>query len=77
MALNNDLIEEFEILCLFDLSSRQHGIKVHEQTATKTHITATKRLHNKGLVEQSDGGYLTPLGLTAAEHAQALLKLLN
>ena len=30
-----------------------------------------------GLVTQADGGYLTSLGLDAAEHAQALLTILR
>ncbi len=35
------------------------------------------RLHQKGLISAADGGYLTSLGLDAAEHAQALLTILN
>ena len=40
-------------------------------------IAATQRLYDKGLVTQKDGGYLTPLGLEAAEHAQTLLTVLT
>jgi uncharacterized protein (TIGR02647 family) len=35
-----------------------------------------KRLHAKGLITQVDGGYLTDLGIKAAEHAQTLLLML-
>jgi len=34
-------------------------------------------LHAKGLIDQPDGGYLTSLGLDAAEHAQVLLNILK
>jgi uncharacterized protein (TIGR02647 family) len=40
-------------------------------------IAATKRLHNKGLITQEDGGYLTHLGLEAAERAQAIMDILK
>jgi uncharacterized protein (TIGR02647 family) len=51
------------------------GIKVHK-SAGKTAIDATKRLHRKDLITLADGGYLTHLGMEAAEHAQALLAIL-
>ena len=54
----------------------QHGIKVHK-TADQQVIDAVQRLFAKGLITQADGGYLTSLGLDAAEHAQALLTILN
>jgi uncharacterized protein (TIGR02647 family) len=34
-------------------------------------------LHKKGLITQSDGGYLTNLGLEAAEHAESLCRILQ
>jgi uncharacterized protein (TIGR02647 family) len=34
-------------------------------------------LFAKGLITQQDGGYLTPLGQQAAEHVQALVRLLT
>jgi len=33
-------------------------------------------LHEKGLITQVDGGYLTDLGRKAAEHSQALTTIL-
>ena len=77
MPLTPDAIEEIEILLLFDLSSHQQGIKVHAHSASHTDIEATKRLFNKGLITQSDGGYLTAVGLHAAEHAQGLVQILH
>lgn len=76
MSITPDLIEELEILALFNLATTEEGIKVHK-TAVPTAIEATKRLHAKGFITQSDGGYLTSLGLHAAEHLQALLTVLK
>jgi uncharacterized protein (TIGR02647 family) len=76
MRFSPEIIEEISILSLFDLSSTQAGIKVHK-TAAASEIDATQRLHDKGLVTQPDGGYLTALGLEAAEHTDALLRILK
>ena len=38
---------------------------------------AITRLHEKGLISEADGGYLTSLGIDAAEHAQGLLTILS
>ncbi|NNG14717.1 MAG: TIGR02647 family protein, partial [Gammaproteobacteria bacterium] len=35
-----------------------------------------KRMYEKGLLTQADGGYLTDLGREAAEHAQIALTIL-
>ena len=76
MRFTPDRVEELNILALFDLSSTQEGIKVHK-TAGAEAIAATQRLHAQGLITLNDGGYLTPLGVRAAEHAQALLTILG
>ncbi|HLA31923.1 MULTISPECIES: TIGR02647 family protein [unclassified Pseudomonas] len=76
MAFTPELLAELEILALFNLGNTQEGIKVHH-TATPAAIAAAKRLHDKGLISQADGGYLTSLGLDAAEHTQVLLTILN
>tara|TARA_R110000868_G_scaffold129581_3_gene338565 strand:+ start:5787 stop:6032 length:246 start_codon:yes stop_codon:yes gene_type:complete len=76
MAFTFELIAELEILVLFNLGTTQEGIKVHH-TATPSAIAAAIRLHDKGLISQADGGYLTSLGLDAAQHAQTLLTILN
>ena len=75
MELTPELMEELHILTLFDLSSSQSGIKVHHTAETEA-IAATGRLHQKGLLNRADGGYLTSLGHEAAEHAQALMTIL-
>jgi uncharacterized protein (TIGR02647 family) len=76
MAFTPELVAELEILALFNLSNTQEGIKVHH-TAAPTAIAAAKRLHDKGLISQADGGYLTSLGLDAVEHTQVLLSILT
>jgi uncharacterized protein (TIGR02647 family) len=76
MSYTEELVNELNVLILFDLSNSQEGIKVHK-SAEKDAISAAKRLHEKGLITQKDGGYLTGLGLDAAEHAQTLLTILT
>ena len=76
MPYTTDLIEEVNILARFNLSTTQEGIKVHS-SADEDVITATQRLYDKGLLTQPDGGYLTALGLKAAEHIQNALVILT
>lgn len=76
MALTAELIEEINILAHYNLASIQEGIKVHGSAKPEV-ISAAKRLFEKGLVSQADGGYLTDLGIEAAEHAQSMLTILS
>ena len=76
MAIEPDLIEELNILAMFDLSTTREGIKVH-RNAEPLAIAAAQRLHRKGLITQPDGGYLTALGLDAAQHVQGVLTILT
>ena len=71
-----ELFEEVKVLGLFNLNTTQEGIKVHSNAAPEA-IAATRRLHDKGLITQDDGGYLTSLGHDAAQHAQDLLTILT
>jgi uncharacterized protein (TIGR02647 family) len=76
MPYTTDLLQELNTLIRFDLATSQQGIKIHK-TAEAAVISATQRLHEKGLLTQVDGGYLTSLGREAAEHAQAALTILT
>lgn len=76
MTIKQELVDEIEILLRYNLDTTQEGIKVHH-TAREGLISAVKRLHDKGLVDSEDGGYLTDLGHEAAEHTQAALRLLS
>jgi uncharacterized protein (TIGR02647 family) len=76
MTLSDELVAEIRFLSLFNLASHQEGVKVHGN-ADPILIAAAKRLFDKGLVSQLDGGYLTDLGVEVAEHAQKLLIVLK
>lgn len=76
MDINEDFIADVELLNLFELDSSQEGLKIH-QDATPKRIASARRLFESKLVTQMDGGYLTPLGMQAAEHAQALVRILR
>jgi uncharacterized protein (TIGR02647 family) len=54
----------------------QPGLKIHHEAAPGR-IAAGKRLYGKNIVTLEDGGFLTPLGVDAAEHAQALITMLR
>ncbi len=75
MRYTEEQIAEMDILIHYNLESSLQGIKVHSDANT-VQIEAVQRLFDKGLVTQVDGGYLTDLGRTAAEHAQALILML-
>ena len=77
MTYTTALLDEINILNLFDLSNHQEGIKIHKSSADENAVAAAKRLFEKGLVTQEDGGYLTTLGLDSAEHAQNLFTILT
>ncbi len=76
MSITPDLVEELNALIHFNLSNVQSGLKVHK-SADPVVIDAFQRLFEKGLVTQADGGYLTHLGVEAAEHAENLLTILT
>ena len=76
MQYSKDQMDEIDILIRYNLQTTQQGIKVHSN-AHNSQVHAVQRLFDKGLVTQSDGGYLTDLGRKAAEHAQALILILS
>lgn len=75
-AVNEERIAEMKLLALFNLASMQEGLKVHNNAGAAA-VAAAQRLHDKGLATQPDGGYLTDLGVEAAEHLQAALTILE
>ncbi|ESS73620.1 TIGR02647 family protein [Methyloglobulus morosus KoM1] len=77
MQFTQENLDELNILVRYKLTTTLEGIKVHTTTAAPSTIEATRRLFDKGLVTLEDGGYLTTIGLEAAEHAHALLGLMN
>ncbi len=73
--MNDDVAAEMKLLALFNLTSMQEGIKVHHNAGDAA-VAAAQRLHQRGLVTHADGGYLTDEGVEAAEHLQAVLRIL-
>ena len=76
MPYTAEIVEELNILARYNLNSTQEGLKIHS-SAEPGVIAAAQRLFEKQLISQVDGGYLTGLGLTAAEHGQKLLQILK
>lgn len=68
-------LEELNVLVHYNQPTSLTGIKIHH-TASSHAIAAAKRLYEKGLIDQEDGGYLTDLGREAVEKLQLLLRLL-
>lgn len=68
-------LEELNVLTHYKPTSLT-GIKIHH-TATPETIAAAKRLYEKGLIDQEDGGYLTDLGRETVEKMQLLLSILG
>ena len=76
MPYSSALSEELNILARYNLKTTQEGIKIHSSAQPEV-ISAAQRLFDKGLISQTDGGYLTELGRKAAEHAQDLLLIMK
>jgi uncharacterized protein (TIGR02647 family) len=77
MILSKDQIQEIELLLHYGSASSQEGVKVHSGTASEEMVAAAKRLYDKKLVDQVDGGYLTGLGREAVEHLQMAQRILH
>lgn len=76
MSYTPDNLAELHVLMLYDSSASLEGIKIHKN-AEPSVIAAAQRLYDGGFITQVDGGYLTPLGGEASEHAHSLLTMLN
>lgn len=77
MSLTPEEIDEINLLAQYNLANTHEGLKIHQQQAEAATVAAAERLHQRGLITMDDGGYLTSLGLDAAEHAQNLLTILR
>ncbi|CEA04264.1 DNA-binding protein inhibitor Id-2-related protein [Pseudomonas saudimassiliensis] len=77
MSLTAEEIDDINLLIQYDLANTQAGLKIHQREASATTVETAARLHHRGLTTMDDGGYLTSLGLEAAEHAQALVTILR
>lgn len=76
MPFSKDQLNEMDILVHFNPTTQMEGIKVHTSARPEL-VDAVKRLYEKDMVTQIDGGYLTELGREAAEATQTLLTILT
>ena len=76
MQLDQEIIDDIELLNLFNLSNSQEGLKIHHEAAP-ARIASAARLFENNIITKVDGGYLTPLGIEAAKHTQALVGILK
>lgn len=76
MRITDETVAEIHLLSLYNLASHLEGVKVHHDAEPHL-IEAAKRLFDKGLTTQDDGGYLTDLGIEVAEHTQRMLTILS
>ena len=76
MLFSSATIEELNLLLNFDNTTLDSGIKVHSNARGEV-ICACQSLFDKGLVTQSDGGYLTDAGIEALAHTQIMAGLLG
>lgn len=76
MSYSAENIAELDVLMLFSSPTGLEGIKIHKNAEARV-VSAAKHLHRSGFITQTDGGYLTQMGIEAAEHAHALFLLLN
>lgn len=76
MPFNPELTAELNLILKFPNNSLMQGLKIH-QDADPEIIKAGKRLFDKGIVTQPDGGYLTNLGYDLAEHAKVIQSALS
>lgn len=71
MAFSQDMIAELNLMLKFPTKSLMQGLKIHHD-ADPDMIAAAKRLFDKGIITQPDGGYLTDLGHDLIEHVNTL-----
>lgn len=76
MAITENMVYELSVLKLFKLDNLQEGIKVHHD-AHPGLVAAAQALYEKKIITQKDGGYLTDLGIRAAEHFYAVHTILT
>jgi uncharacterized protein (TIGR02647 family) len=76
MHLDPELIEELDLLMRLHLNSSSEGISI-SSTADTAVVAAAKRLFQKGLVSQEDGGHLTDAGSEAADLMNQLTNLMS
>ncbi len=76
MSINQSVMADLDLLLKFPTSSAMQGLKIHHD-APESVRDAAKRLFEKGVIDQIDGGYLTELGHELQNHALQLCSALK
>lgn len=75
MHIDPELIDELNLLRRFSMGGPV-AMDVHDNPDPAI-VAAAKRMHEKGLITQPDGGQLTDSGREAIEHMERLFNLLD
>ncbi len=73
---SEELFDEIKLLAKFPEESHMEGLKIHHD-ADEILVKSARSLFDKGLVSQTDGGYLTDSGREMAEHLHTVLDTLD
>lgn len=75
-SAHSAFIQDISLLTRFDLTNLELGIKLHQDSDPSLR-DAAQRLFRKGIITASDGGYLTPFGVSLLEHLNHLTQALH
>ncbi len=76
MPIASEVFQEMRVLAQFNPTSALSGIKVHHDAEPEV-IQATQRLFARGLISQTDGGYLTSAGQELLHHLDTVITVLS
>lgn len=72
---SEELFDELRLLAKFPEESHLEGLKIHRD-ADEILIKSARSLFDKGMISQTDGGYLTDSGREMVEHLHTVLDTL-
>ncbi len=75
-GFSQELVDEINVILLFPDQSLRKGIKIHHDAESSVQ-QAAKRLFDKGIISQQDGGYLTDSGHELVRHAHIIKSALT
>ena len=73
---SEELFDEIKLLAKFPEESHMDGLKIHHD-ADEILVKSARSLFDKGMVSQTDGGYLTDSGREVVEHLHTVLDTLD
>jgi len=73
---SEELFDEIKLLAKFPEESHLEGLKIHKD-ADEILVKSARSLFDKGMVSQTDGGYLTDSGREMVEHLHTVLDTLS